>query len=345
MAGCTIREVARAAGVSTATVSRVINGNSRVTTEVATRVRETVDLLGYVPNVVARSLKSDRTGTIGMLVSDIGNSYFSAMAKALEDLLAQHGYTLLIGSTEENPDREAKLLAMMMGRKVEGLLLNTTGRNEALVAGLSRRVPIVLLNRRVHSPGFQGDLVDSANRVGVGRLVACLSEAGHSRIGVINGDLTVSTGAERYAGFLEAMKKSQSRTAFITYRCHEGNFSMESGRQGAAALLEGPETVSALVVMNNSMALGVLRYCRKMGVRIPEQLSLGVYGNLEEADLLYVRPTHVSLHAAEMAKNSSEFLLERIINPLLASREVLLDPVLCQGDTIAPPRSFLTKEY
>ena len=154
MTGNTIRDVARQAGVSTATVSRVINGNSHVDACLVARVHQAVASLGYVPNTVARSLKADRTMLVGLLISDIGNPYFSAIAKALETSLGHHGYTLLIGSTEEGPEREQRLLDGMLGRKADGLILNSTGRNDAMLAAISQRLPVVLLNRRIRARGF-----------------------------------------------------------------------------------------------------------------------------------------------------------------------------------------------
>lgn len=338
MAGLTIREVARMAGVSTATVSRVINGNSRVDPAAAVRVRQAITTLGYVPNTVARSLKADKTMLVGLLISDIGNPYFSAMAKSLELLLGQQGYTLLIGSTDEGAKQEARLLDMMMGRKADGLILNTTGQNDPMIAAMSRRMPVVLVNRRVRHAGFAGDLVDSTNREGAAALAENLLSAGHRRIGLIHGDLSLSTGLERGEGFLAALHAhglSEGPDGYVTY---QGDFSMESGMAGANCLLSGPRPVTALAAMNNSMAMGALRHCRSHGIRIPEDVSLVAYGTLEDADLLYVRPTVVALSAREMAERAAEMLLTRMIQPDLPPRESRLNPYLVSGETVGPPR-------
>ena len=342
MAGNTIRDVARQAGVSTATVSRVINGNSHVDACLAARVRQAVTSLGYVPNTVARSLKADRTMLVGLLISDIGNPYFSAIAKALESSLGQHGYTLLIGSTEEGPEREQRLLDGMLGRKADGLILNSTGRNDAMLAAISQRLPVVLLNRRIRMPGFCGDLVDSDNREGARAMARCLLDAGHRHIGVIHGDLSVSTGREREEGFLSVLGKpgNPAKPGLVDepvgVRAYQGDFSMESGMAGAAALLSGPEPVTAIAVMNNSMAIGVLRYCRRHAVRIPEDVSIVSYGSIEDADLLYVNPTVVALPPREVAKHAAELLLARMRHVVSENREMLLPPDLETGNTVGP---------
>lgn len=356
----TIRDVARQAGVSTATVSRVINGNSQVDACLVARVHQAVSSLGYVPNTVARSLKADRTMLVGLLISDIGNPYFSAIAKALESALGQHGYTLLIGSTEEGPEREQRLLDGMLGRKADGLILNSTGRNDAMLAAISQRLPVVLLNRRIRTPGFCGDLVDSDNREGARAMMRCLLDAGHRHIGVIHGDLSVSTGREREEGFLSVLGESSNMTGSgnmdgpgnmtgsgnmdgsgivdgaMRVLAYQGDFSMESGMAGAEALLSGPQPVTAIAVMNNSMAIGVLRYCRRHAIRIPEDVSVVSYGSIEDADLLYVNPTVVALSPREVARHAAELLLARMRHPVAENREILLPPDLEKGNTVGP---------
>ena len=344
----TIRDVARQAGVSTATVSRVINGNSHVDACLVARVHQAVASLGYVPNTVARSLKADRTMLVGLLISDIGNPYFSAIAKALETSLGHHGYTLLIGSTEEGPEREQRLLDGMLGRKADGLILNSTGRNDAMLAAISQRLPVVLLNRRIRAPGFCGDLVDSDNREGARAMAQCLLDAGHRHIGVIHGDLSVSTGREREEGFLSGLGKpghlggagslegSGIVDAPLVVRSYQGDFSMESGMAGAAALLSGPAPVTAIAVMNNSMAIGVLRYCHRHAIRIPEDVSVVSYGSIEDADLLYVNPTVVALSPREVARHAAELLLARMRHPAAENREILLSPDFEKGNTVGP---------
>lgn len=144
MGNVTIKDVAKLAGVSIATVSRVINDNYYVSPEIKEKVLQAIEDLDYYPNYVARSLKSEKTNSIGFLVSDISNTYFTTMAKALEDVIHKKNYSLIVCSTEDKKEKELAYLKLLISKKVDGLILNTTGKNDELIAELSKQLPIVL---------------------------------------------------------------------------------------------------------------------------------------------------------------------------------------------------------
>jgi DNA-binding LacI/PurR family transcriptional regulator len=334
MSDVTIKDVAKAAGVSIATVSRVINGNYYVSSEIQQKVLKAIEELKYFPNSVARSLKNDSTYTIGFLVSDISNSYFTTIARVVEDIVNPQNYNIIMCSTEEEKTRELNYLKLLVGKKVDGLILNTTGKNDDFITALSKKIPIALVNRRVFNTNFNGDFIDGGNLDGVYELVTHLITYGHRKIGVINGDLFVSTGLERFEGFKRGMKEIGVNVgADYPYR-YDGQFTLESGYQGAAYLMRLNEPPSGIVVMNNSMMLGALKYFRMNGIRVPEEISVVSYGDIDNIELMYVKPSIVTLNAYTIGNKIGKIILERIQNPVIKNREIIITPQLIEGNSV-----------
>ena len=261
-----IADVARAARVSSATVSRVVNGNYSVAATTKARVLRAIARLGYQPNAVARSLKVTRTKIIGFLVSDISNLHFTAMARAIEDRISAAGYNLIVCSTDGLRERELAYLRTLMGRRVDALIINKTGLNDPHIGDISRAIPIVLVDRRIRrTVSFRGDFVGSDNRRAAALLTGHLLELGHRRIGMINGPVTLSTGRERYAGFVQAMAGRGVDAGRGYPLRYDGDFNEGSGSKGAEALLSLHPGPTALIVMNNAMLLGALKRLRSPG--------------------------------------------------------------------------------
>ena len=334
MAVLTIKEIAKLAGVSIATVSRVINGTSYVSPAVAEMVRKVIQESNYIPNSVARSLRFDNTRTIGVIISDISNSYFNIIAKVSESVMRDKGYSMIVCSTEEDKELELNYLRLLMARKVDGLILNSTGKNDDYVTELSQNLPIVLINRRISNHNFQGDFIDSCNQEGAAMMVDHLFKRGHRKIGLINGDQQVSTGRERYEGFVDAMRRHDIRVDdHYPYRFN-GHFHMDEGYQGAQALCALPDPPTAIAVMNNAMGIGALKFFKASGIKIPDRVSLVVYGDIFNSDILYVEPDHVTLNPYTIGKKAAEFILERIKNPEIRNREVIFTPRLSEGTSV-----------
>lgn len=331
----TIKDVAKRAGVSIASVSRVINGSTAVTPHVQQRVLDAIEHLQYYPNSIARSLKSESSKLLGMLVSDISNSYYTTLAKALEEEVRQEGYNIILCSTEADRERELEYLKLLASRKIDGLVLNSTGKNDDYVARLSRHIPVVLLHRRVEDPEFRGDFIDSSNRDGLRDMVKYLVHNGHNRIGVINGDLTVSVGRDRYEGFVQAMNAmGLALDDGYPYR-YDANFSQDGGYLGAQHLLTLPDPPTAIITMNNVMTMGLLRYVRQKDICIPGQVSLLCYGNIENIDLLYVQPGYVTLDPSDLGRRAGEMLLDRMEGGVTTNRDYLFVPHFIKGHSVA----------
>jgi len=330
----TIKDVAKHAGVSIATVSRVINNNYYVSPEIEKRVLKAIKELNYYPNSIARSLKNDTTFTIGFIVSDISNDYFTSMTKAIEDVINKENYNMIVCSTDNKKEKELRYLKLLISRKVDGLILNTTGRNDDFISKLSNDLPVILVNRKVQDSAFRGDFIDSNNFEGAYTLTEHLLSSGHRKIAVINGDLSVSTGKERFEGFKKAMLQAGIEVGDDYVYRYDGDFTMESGYQGAAELLKLTDPPTAVVVMNNAMALGALKYFRVNKIKVPEDVSIASYGDIDNVELMYVQPSTVTLNARTIGRKAGEMLLERIKDRSIVNREVIYTPQLIVGNGV-----------
>ena len=335
MSAMTIKEIAKLAGVSIATVSRVINRTSFVSPAIVEKVESVIHESNFVPNFVARSLRYDNTKMIGIVISDISNSYFNIIAKVSEDVMREKGYSMIVCSTEEDQARELNYLRLLIGRKVDGIILNSTGKNDDFIAEFSRILPIVLINRRVVNSSFLGDFIDSSNQVGAALMVDHLYSKGHRKIGLLNGDLHLSTGRERFEGFVDAMGQHGIIVDDQYPYRYDGHFHIDGGYRGAERLYELPEPPTAMVIMNNAMGIGALKYFKAKGVKVPEQISLVVYGDIFNSDILYIEPDHVTLSPYVIGKKAADFILERTTAPDIRNREVIYMPSFVEGNSVS----------
>lgn len=335
----TIKDVAKMAGVSASTVSRALNGNVHVDEKLKDKVLSAVQELGYMPNDVARSLKMQDSSLVAYVVSNTADPFFTSISRGIEDVLFDNGYSLINCSTNFSIEREACFLNMLAKRRVAGIVINTVGNNDKLIAGMSRRFPTVLSNRLIRDHSFVGDFVDFDNISGVMRLTKHLLELGHRRIAFLTGPEFLSTVEERFAGFRMAMlsagisidddypyvvKSSESYTA-------------NDGYKGIAKLMSMRVPPTAVVASNSEMALGVMRYCREHSLSIPDSISLCSFGNLLNHDLMYVDVTHTSMDLFAIGNRMAQLLLDRIAsgNAAQPNREIRFDSPLVTGNSTA----------
>lgn len=336
MRNITITDVAKEAGVSIATVSRVLNDNYTVSAELKTKVNDAISKLNYFPNSIARSLKNESTLTIGLIVSDISNAFFTTLARSVEDILRSNNYNIIVCSTDNKKEIELDYLHLLMEKKVDGIILNTTGENNEFIASLSHNIPIALCGRKVDVLSFKGDFVDSDNVHGSYELTRHMIAMGHKKIGIISGQQIVSSGYERMDGFRKAMQTINIKVNENYPYIYKGDFNrIESGFQGAEFLLNLPDPPTALVAMNTEMAIGTLRYCKEHNVDIPNDVSIGCYGDIVNADLLYVQPSIVTMSAWTIGKRLAELIVERIeSNDEVTNREIRFATQLVAGNGV-----------
>lgn len=257
----------------------------------------------------------------------------------VEDVIEPFGYSLLMCSTDDKKEKERRYLQLLGEKKVDGIILNTTGKNDALISSISKRIPIVLSNRKVEDIDFCGDLVDSDNFDGVFTLTKHLIRHGHKQIGVISGNLAVSTGRERFLGFVSAMKTIHVEVTDDYPYLFKGDFTAMDGYAGGKALLSQPQPPTAVIVMNNEMMVGALRYFCEAGIAVPQQVSVVSYGSITNGDLFYVRPTHVTLNPVAIGTKLAESIVERIRNrgsqEQMINREIRFSPSIVEGNSVA----------
>ncbi|MEC0202794.1 LacI family DNA-binding transcriptional regulator [Paenibacillus lautus] len=313
MAKATIKQVAAAAEVSTATVSRVLNDSDYVSDEIKERVMAAVNQLNYRPSAIARSLKQDRTYMIGIVVPDISNPYFMGISRGIEDIVGKEGFQLIFCSSDENPDKERRLLKLMQEKRVDAVVLATSGGNDPAIQQLAdSKMPIVLVDRKPDSPeaGLSLDLVAEDNTEGASRLTRKLLEDGHTAIGVVNGPTRSSTGRERLDGVRKAMEEYGLNEEPMVYN---GDFSTEDGIRAVRHFLSSERRPTAIISLNNRMSLGVLLEIVRSGLKMPADMAVASFGEVEAGPLLRESGLYyMEQHPYDMGIKAGEILLSRI---------------------------------
>jgi len=332
----TIRDVAKAAGVSTATVSAVINDSAYVSPDLRTRVLGAISDLRYAPSQVARNLKRGRTQLIALAVADLANPFYARIVWAAEAAAAAWGYALVVFNSDENPDTEQRVLSRIRSLGCDGAVLVPVAAAADYREGkLHEGAPVVLLGRTVDDPGI--DTVTIDNRSAGRQATSYLLDLGHTRIGSITGPLHITTGRGRYDGMLEAM---QARgLAPQPEHVRSGEFREDVAYSVARDLLRQPNRPSALYVANGVMALGVMRAVADLGLRCPEDISIASTDNI--AGISGLRPclTRTEHPALEMTNEALRMLVDRIKGTVNApGRNVVFQPALVVGDSCAPAR-------
>lgn len=335
MARITIKDIAQKAKVSIATVSRVINGNPTVAPEIYERVMAVVEETGYYPNQLARSLKISNSKTIGLLAPDITNEYIAQMVSVIGGVIRPKGYSLILCSAINDRDSEMNYLQLLLEKQVDGIIINTLGFNNAYIAEISHSIPIVALHRKIDHPDFRGDWIDTDIFACAYELTKLLLQKGHRKIASLNGPMRLSTGKMRYDGFLKAMREYGLHVSQEDPYYYEGDFTFQSGYDGAKYFMELKDPPTAIVNMHGEATLGMLRYFRNHNVDVPGDISLVSVSGIPKSDILYVRPYHYRMQPDTVAYRAATLLLERIeSNNTLQNRECCFSMPIVPGNSV-----------
>ncbi|KUN39359.1 LacI family transcriptional regulator [Streptomyces longwoodensis] len=328
----TMTDVARHAGVSVATVSHVLNDTRPVLPHTRQAVLDAIEVLGYTPNTLARSLVTARTRSIGLAVSAISNPYFTEILQGVEASALEHGYGLLIADPHDDPEHERTVVQLLHERRVDGMIVAPSAEPSALLAYLTRhRVPAVLLDRTVDTPAGASAEVDDAPRFDqvcaentepMSRLVTHLAERGHRRIALVAGLPGLSTTAERISGYRLGL--AAAGLPYDERLLVHGDSASEGAQRATAGLLSLAVPPTALVTGNNAMTIGALRALRDRGRSVPEDLALCCFDDFAWADLFSPRLTAIAQPSREIGAVAVRVLLERLDAPRRPARTVRL---------------------
>ena len=313
-------DVARLAGVSPMTVSRVVNGSGPVSDERRASVERALRETGYVPNTLARNLRARRTDMIALVLPDMTNPFFTTLAQGVETAAREAGISLILANTDEREDEEARLVPLMLGRQVDGLLVVPAGSGEATVRLCRERgVPLVVVDRRPTIPG--ADVVRADAEGGAYRLGRLLASLGHRHTAVLTGPATVPTSIDRVAGFRRAIvdEAGLPDPAVI-----HGAFTIESGRSMAAAAVARTPFPTAVFAANNFIAIGAQHALAELGILVPEDVALVGFDDLPPAMVTFPFLTVAAQPAMEIGRRSVAVLLDRLAHPDGSPQEVVL---------------------
>ena len=306
----TIKDVAKRAGVAISTVSAVINRSAPVSEETIAKVEAAVAEIGYTPHGAAQSLRSGRSRLIGLVVPNIANPHFAAVAREVENVCLSAGYTTVVYSTGQDAERESQVLKMMRQQRVAGLIVIPTRSDTAHGAALVNQihVPTVLLDMYVE--GLPYDVIKTDN-VEAGRLATeHLLGLGHRRIAIIVGIPGLATSDDRYGGYLKAFAdRGLDVDKSLMLR---GEFDRDTAHAAAVKLLKRKDRPTAIVTISNMMTVGLLFAIRELDLRIPSDVSVVGIDDLEFAELLEPKPTAVTTPILAMARRSIQKLLEQL---------------------------------
>lgn len=320
----TIRDVAARAGVSSTTVSHVINHTRPVSADLLARVQQAMAELGFQPNALARSLRRKRTHTLGLIVPDSANPFFAEVGRGIEDTCYSSGYSVILCNSDGDPGRELLYLDLLAQKQVDGILLVPAGEQAKPAALPVRNIPLVLIDRDI--PGFLVDVVQIDNIAGGYLATRHLIDLGHRRIGYIGGPQHLSPVPDRSAGYRKALQ--EAGLPIIADLIVEGDFHDAGGYSGAQQLLDLADRPTAIFAGNDLMAIGALAAARERDIGVPQPLSVIGFDDIHLAGYLNPPLTTVAQPKYDLGVVAAQLLFARLADPDLPPQRRLLQAQL-----------------
>lgn len=309
----TINDVAREAGVSKTTVSRVLNTPEKVAEATRKRVLEVIEERNYRPNSLARALTIRRTGIVGVIVSDITNSFYSVMVRNIEEVCRMHQYYIFLCNTNGRPEEEDFYIRSLLEKKVDGMILASTQMDsQSLELLQNTSIPFIFVSRLPKNRECC-DYVMVDNILGGHMATQYLLSLGHRRIAYLGGRWETSSNLDRFEGYKKALLEKGLSVKEQYIYC--GDFTMEGGyREGIKMLSSETERPTAVFCANDNMAIGLIEACRERKIRIPEDLSVVGFDNIPLSSFRSIQLTTVSQSIAEMGALSGKIIIDKISN-------------------------------
>jgi LacI family transcriptional regulator len=323
-----LKEIAQEVGVSTTLVSYVLNGQKkdRISKEVADKIRQTAKDLNYQPNQIARSLKTQKTHTIGLIVADIANPFSSQLARILEDEAQKSGYTVIFGSSDENLEKSGKLIDTLLNRQVDGFIIAAVGQSEPQIAYLhEKNVPLVLIDRYFPEKAFSYVAIDNYKAAFDG--VTHLVQNGCKNIGFINCNESLFHLQERFRGYEAAIQQPKH----IVFNASVTDIRSDV-EQAIASMLQRETPIDGLFFASNLLAIHGIRYLKNQNIRVPEQLAIVAFDETDIYDFFYSPISYIKQPLNELAKEAMKVLLAQIEgNPDIAHIHLPAELVIQQS--------------
>jgi LacI family transcriptional regulator len=341
----TIIDVAKCAGVHWSTVSRGLNPDKRhlISPEMIERVEACAKKLGYRANAMASALRTQRSRTVGVIVSNLGDPVHPPIVRAIEDRFAEIGYVTIVGNTDNHPLRQAALIERFIQQGVEGLIVATFERNDpGIAACVEANIPVVAVFRDPESEFIPSVRVDDAKAMELA--VHHLAERGHRRIAHVGGPQNVSTGYHRYRGFRRACK-SLAQSGIVPVAIFGAAFTVEEGQFACERLLEEHREITAIVAGNDMLAVGCLRQLRDQNIACPGEISIVGMNDMLFMDAIAPALTTISTPKAELGTQASNILISMIKGVPAQNDRIVLKPALLIRGSVAPPMSATVRDH
>lgn len=331
----TIGDVAVAAGVAVATAGRVLSGRGYASASARAKVIAAAEQIGYVPNVIARNLRLQRSSAIGLLIADVENGFYSSIAKHVESVANAHGHSIILCNSNDDPVKERQYLELLEGIRVAGVILTPTAGNRRRLEQMQRDgIAIVQVDREVHH--LSADLVLVDNERGAYEGVSALIEAGHTRIGLLAGRPQVVTGSGRSDGYFRALREHGLPHDPDLVR--GASFRRDHAIEEARALLALDPPVTAIFAANNVLAEGCMLALKEAGLRVPMDVSIVAFDDVEWMRMLDRGITAVRQPVVDIARTAANMMIRRLNGEETGgAATVMFRAELVRRDSIAPP--------
>ena len=319
----TISDVARKAGVSKTTVSRVLNHPELVNEETKLRVRSVMEELSYAPSILAQGMRAQRTRSFGVVIPDFKNLAYAELLENIEIAARHHGYTVIMCSTEIDPEREKEYINKLIQRQVDGLIMcwyKSVSENRDFLTKLAKKLPVVIMDQP--SQGLPLSSVYTDGYKGIGRLTRHLIQCGHSKIGIIRSLTKYPVGNSRYEGYLAALQ--EGGIGFDQDLVVKSEWTSTGAAEATERLLQRSDP-TAIIAVTDLMALGVLKCLIDNGYRVPEEIAVAGFDDISFSSLISPRLTTVAQPFDRMAWEATEQLIRRIENRHVRNRDIELE--------------------
>lgn len=330
----TITEIAKEAKVSIATVSRVLNNKSKgVSKATRERILNIIEEKGYHPNAIARGLVTKKTKVIGLLLPSITNPFFPEIERGIEDMATTLGYSIILCNTDYDSEREKKYLKLLIERQVDGIIyaLSVAGENYESIETLKKRgIPFVVFDKYVKDKEIP--YIYTENEEAICNMVKYLVDKGHKKIAYISGPLQYVTAKDRLKGYENGLKESNIKlnSSIIKYEA----YTIEGGEQATEQLLKENKDFTAITCANDLIAIGALKTLRKYNIKVPEEVSITGFDNIDITDVTYPRITTVHQPKYEIGQIAVKTLINLINGENIINKSVILKSSIIEKESV-----------